>query len=156
MQLHNKISNSNTKYRVTEQKLTEKFQILFCCFKFCFTVSNSILLFQILFCCLDWNAQLDFIIYDNCNTLLKFIQIFSTKYCKFLQCAKQNGCSGRCIGEMVCLPDAYRFWRLKCYLKIKTIVAAVHQMQVFQIFHRGHPLAQIVVHDVLETKGLFI
>ena len=29
-------------------------------------------------------------------------------------------------------------------------------MQVFRIFHRGHPLAQIVVHDVSETKGLFI
>ena len=61
---------------------------------------------------------------------------------------------------MVCLPDAYRCWRrLKSYLKRKTIVEAVHQMQVFQIFQRKHPLAQIqaqisqiVIHDVLETK----
>lgn len=58
---------------------------------------------------------------------------------------------------MVCLPDAYRCWRrLKSYLKIKTMVEAVHQMQVFQIFQRKHPLAQIqaqiVIHDVLETK----
>ena len=25
--------------------------------------------------------KVDFIIYDNCNILLKFIQIFSAKYC---------------------------------------------------------------------------
>ena len=40
--------------------------------------------------------KLDFIIYDTCNTLLKFIQIFSAKYCNL---QKKNGCSGRCIGE---------------------------------------------------------
>ena len=28
-------------------------------------------------------------------------------------------------------------------------------MQVFRIFHRRHPLAQIVVHDVSETKARF-
>ena len=116
--MHNKISNSNTKYRVTEQKFTEKFQILFCCFKFCSAVSNSVLLFQILFCCLKFCSavsnsvllfqilfccfkfcsavsnsvllfgpevmrKLDFIIYDNCNISLKFIQIFSAKYIYF-------------------------------------------------------------------------
>ena len=36
--------------------------------------------------------KLDFIIYDNCNILLKFIQIFPAK---ILQSAEQNGCSGR-------------------------------------------------------------
>ena len=39
---------------------------------------------------------------------------------------------------MVCLPDTYRCWRrLKSYLKIKTMVEAVHQMQVFHIFQRN-------------------
>ena len=32
---------------VRKQKFTDKFQILFYCFKFCSAVSNSILLFQI-------------------------------------------------------------------------------------------------------------
>ena len=56
------------------------------------------------------------------------IKIHPNIFREILQSAKQNGCSGRCIGKMVCLPDAYRFWRrLKCCLKIKTIVGAVHQ-----------------------------
>ena len=40
------------------------FQILFCCFKFCSAVSNSVLLFGP-----EVMRKLDFIIYDNCNTL---------------------------------------------------------------------------------------
>ena len=68
---------------VREQKFTDKFQILFYCFKFCsavsnsvFAVSNSVLLFEP-----EVMYKLDFIIYDNYNILLKFIQIFPAKYC---------------------------------------------------------------------------
>ena len=65
---------------VREQKFTDKFQILFYCFKFCSAVSNSVLLFQIPFCCFKFCSavsnsvllfgpevmcKLDFIIYDN-------------------------------------------------------------------------------------------
>ena len=43
--------------------------------------------------------KLDFIIYDNCNTLLKFIQIFSAKYCNLQNkmAAREDGLSSRCI-----------------------------------------------------------